>query len=314
VEKTTHIAIGIITCRRPKSLVRLLQSLGRQDLSGCDDVRIRILVVDNDPAHVPKVLLADLALLVPFPVELLEEERQGIPIARQAVVNHLREGDEALVFIDDDEAADEEWIKNLVQTWRSTGADIVTGPQQAVLPDEAPSWGQKSGAFNTWKTYRTGTEVEKAYTNNVLIRREVFEQVQPAFDEDFRFTGSSDIHFFRQARAKGFRIVWCQEALVHEFVPASRMTFKWIMQRGFRSGSGDTISRLKLRRGVLPILQVLVLAAGRLGAGLGSVSLGSLVSGWPQLIKGARRLASSVGTLAGLWNINHDEYLAVHGE
>ena len=314
VEEPIQIAIGIITYRRPKSLTRLFQSLGAEDLADCNGFQFRVLVVDNDPAFPPKISLENLEGHVPFPVHLIEEERRGIPFARQAVVDHLEDSDAALVFIDDDEIADEEWLGNLVQVWRDTGAEIVTGPVHAVLPEDAPAWGHKSRTFDSWKTYRTGTEVGKAYTNNVLVDRKVLQKVQPAFDTDFRYTGSSDIHFFRRARSMGFRIVWCQEALVHEFVPASRLTLKWILRRGFRNGSGDTISRLKNRRSVGTVLQVLVLAAARFGAGIGSITLGSLVSGWPQLIKGIRRVASSVGTLFGLWKVNHNEYLVVHGE
>jgi succinoglycan biosynthesis protein ExoM len=43
--------------------------------------------------------------------------------------------------------------------------------------------------------------------------------------------------FFRRAIEKGFTFVWCDEAEVFEFVPASRCTRRYLLRRAILRGS-----------------------------------------------------------------------------
>jgi succinoglycan biosynthesis protein ExoM len=73
--------------------------------------------------------------------------------------------------------------------------------------------------------------------NNVLIGNHVFKRV-PSFDDAFALSGAEDTNFFLRVRKAGHKIVWSQEAVVHEMVPAKRGTVSWILRREYQTGNG----------------------------------------------------------------------------
>jgi hypothetical protein len=111
----------------------------------------------------------------------------------------------------------------------------------------------------------------------------------------------------------GFRIVWCEEACIAEEVPVGRTTLRWLVRRAFRSGSGDTISRLLIRPGAVSYVLVLAYASARVISAIGFALAGLLLGRKTHLLKAVRRFFSGVGSLAGIVGINHDEYRERHG-
>jgi len=190
---------------------------------------------------------------------------------------------------------------------------VVTGPVKGILPAGAPAWNHHSDVHDSTGKHRTGEELDKAYTNNTLVVQKVYRTVTPGFDPAFRFTGSSDLHFFLRVHQAGFRIVWCEEAVITEEVPLSRTTLAWLRRRAFRSGSGDTISRLLIGSPPASYLRVVVYALARLASSVVFGLAGLVLARKPWLLKALRRFYSGIGSLAGIVGINHDEYRAVHG-
>lgn len=297
------VALAVITYRRPQLLAGLLESLQAQQLTHPDAWSVRVVVVDNDPdAGAREVVSASTG---PWPIHYETESEPGIPLAREASVR-LCADDDAVVFVDDDEIAPPGWLDRLLTTWQRTGADVVTGPVEGILPPDAPAWARHSDVYTSVGRHATGDELDKAYTNNTLVSREVLDTVTPAFDPAFRFTGSSDLHFFLRVHAAGFRIVWDDEAIVQEVVPPERVTLAWLARRAFRSGAGDSISRRLITPGWRGATASVVLGGGRMVNGLGLLVLG--VASPPRRIKGLRRIVSGVGSLAGVVGVNHEEY------
>ena len=305
----TRVAIAVITFRRPALLKALLDSLLAQEIPAGYDVRI--LVVDNDDEGSAAEVIALAAKESPFPVEAATEPEPGIPFAREKSVQ-LAWDDDALIFVDDDEVAPPGWLAELLRAWRSTGADVVTGPVRGILPSGAPAWNQHSDVHDSTGRHETGELLNKAYTNNTLVAQHVYHSVTPSFHPAFRYTGSSDLHFFLRVHRAGFRIVWCEQAQIHEHVPASRTTLRWLVRRAFRSGSGDTISRLLIRPGVRGYLLVLAYSLARIVSALGFGLGGLVLFRKAYLLKAVRRFFSGIGSLAGIVGINHDEYRERH--
>lgn len=312
------VAIAVITFRRPELLRALLASLQQQELRDDQDYAVRIVVVDNDAAG----SAADPSIGCPaaeiiaastgrYPIESAVEPEPGIPFAREKSVQ-LAWDDDALIFVDDDEVAPPGWLATLLDAWRRTGADVVAGPVQGILPDDAPGWNRYSDVHDSTGKHATGDELTKAYTNNTLVAQRVYHAVTPAFHPAFRYTGSSDLHFFLRVHRAGFRIVWCEEARIQEDVPASRTTLRWLVRRAFRSGSGDTISRLLIKPGTASYLQVLAYGLARMASGVAYGLAGLVLGRRTHQLKGLRRFFSGVGSLAGIVGINHDEYRERH--
>src|SRR5690606_31942716 len=81
-------------------------------------------------------------------VQYRVEERQGIPFARNAVLEAFQEFGDVLAFVDDDEEVTSSWLSRLLTTWSSTGADVVAGPVLPLFEEEPPSWVVRGGLFN----------------------------------------------------------------------------------------------------------------------------------------------------------------------
>jgi glycosyltransferase involved in cell wall biosynthesis len=306
------VAIAVITFRRPTLLHALLTSLQAQELPADSDYSIRIVVVDNDAEGSAARVIKEFSENTPYPIESVIEPEPGIPFAREKSVQMCWD-DDALIFVDDDETAPPGWLATMLQAWETTGADVVTGPIKGQIPEGAPAWNHYSDVHDSTGQHTTGKEMGKAYTNNTLVSQRVYHQITPAFHPAFRYTGSSDLHFFLRVHQAGFRIVWCEEACINEDVPESRTTLKWLIRRAFRSGSGDTISRLLIRRGLLSYLQVLAYASARVVSAIGFAVAGLLLGRRAYLLKAVRRFFSGIGSLAGIVGINHDEYRERHG-
>ena len=85
----------------------------------------------------------------------------------------------------------------------------------------------KSGSLVNWRNTRTG---------NALVKKSIFENGNCVFDPTYGH-GGSDVKFFQRVAEKGHKIVWCDEAIVHEFVPPERHTLKYFVKRAFLQGS-----------------------------------------------------------------------------
>lgn len=300
------IAVGVITCGRPKQLRRLLVSLAHQKL--CSDLaaRLRVIVVDNGRGGESRQVVEGVRCETDLPIQFVAEPEPGIPFARNACVRAAM-GDDVLVFIDDDEWAPEGWLDSLVRTWKETGADIVTGPVRAVLPEGAPAWARQSGIFDKPRGCKTGEPVNTAFTYNALVSARVLRTLGPSFHPVFRHTGSSDYHYFRKAALAGFTTVWCEEAVVYEEVPAERLRLAWVLRRGYRIGAGGAAALRMLEPSGIVLLRIAARAGGHGGAGVLHLAR-ALRQPRREGVRALWRLAIMAGFVLGPFGLRYEEY------
>ena len=297
------VALAVITFRRPAQLARLLASLQQQEPVGAVAWDARIIVVDNDPAGSAREVTT--RCRGRWPVEYATESAPGIPAARRASLALSADAD-AVVFVDDDEVAPHGWLNRLVATAIATGAGVVTGPVHGLLPPAAPGWARRSDMFDSRGRHRSGARLTTAYTNNTLVRSQVIADVTPEFAEAFRFTGSSDLHFFRQLARAGVTILWDDDAVIQEHVPMERVAPGWFLRRAFRSGAGDSVSRALLDPWWRAAPMSAAIGLARMANGVALLCAGIVSPA--RAVTGARRLVSGIGTLAGIAGVNHAEY------
>lgn len=230
--------ISIATYKRPELLKDLLESI-EPEVLGQD---ARICVVDNDAEASARAVCEEFPLDVTYVVE----PRPGIAAARNRGLDLVADNDRFLIFVDDDERVQPGWLQELRQAQLRYEADVVSGPVVSVLPTDAPRWIARGG-FIQRARFRTGDPSLSPATNNTLVRLDYLRSVGfPRFDESFSLTGGSDTAFFRVLREAGARMVWCDEAVVHEDVPPERANLRWIWRRGIREG--NVSGRMLLRR------------------------------------------------------------------
>lgn len=303
------IIVGVITCRRPDGLKRLLDALFALDPG---DISLTILVVDNACDAATAAVVARFQTPgSPFALVYLEEPEPGIVAARNRCIDFLLSTNAAaLAFIDDDEwPLHSDWLQSLTQVMQTSEAPIVAGDVLSVAEPGTPSWALEVlyGASNR----QSGDPVNMFYTGNVLIAREVLKQLRPAFDARFALTGASDYHFALRCARAGFNVVFADAPVVEAF-PKDRATVRWFLRRGLRSGIGFSRSHLFEEASWLAVLRCLAMTAVRITLGVFVTLSGLLKRNKGMTVKGLFRLASAWGTLAGLVGARHEEYRSRH--
>jgi succinoglycan biosynthesis protein ExoM len=285
--------IGVATYRRPELLAELLRSIG----ASVGQARPRIVVVDNDPAG----SAAGVPPVAGYPHEYHHESTPGIAAARNRVLSLLEHGEDAVIFVDDDEVVDPSWYATLVDASRD--ADVVSGPVVARYGADLPRWIVR-GRFFDRDRQASGSATRHPATNNVLVRVEALHGLQGRwFDESFSTTGGSDTELFDRMRRHGSRLVWCDDALVYEDVPSSRASGPWLWRRNVRLG--NVTSRIRFAGTPRP-LQVLI-GAGRMVAGV-ALSLVDLVRRGHLTREHATHVPKGWGMVTAALGVHVEEY------
>ncbi len=242
-----EIVITLPTYKRPAHLMETLDSLLRQRTSR----PYAIIVMDND-AELREGSNAVRARFHGGAVNgllIIANERGNCSAYNAGWDTAMRSFPnlKAVAVIDDDEIADPHWLDTLCSAAEQLGADIVGGPQipafeggnnhpMAAHPVFAPPYAQ------------TGLVPALYSSGNLLVSRNVLDAFRfPWLDTRFNFLGGGDSDFLSRARAKGFRLAWCNEAIIRETIPARRLEWDWVRARAIRNGVISTLVEKRRR-------------------------------------------------------------------
>lgn len=303
-----RIAIAVLTYQRPDDITAILPMLLEQARSLPRPDSAYVLVVDNDPTGsarsiVDAVDAPDLRYVI--------EPRPGISAARDRALDEAFDAD-LLVFIDDDERPTPAWLETLLSALRDHSAAAVAATVVSHLDGTTDQWIEAGGYFE--RRHRigmvTGTPIDTAATNNLLLDMHVVRRLGLRFDPAFGLSGGHDSLFTRELTLSGERMVWCAEAVVTESVPAGRLSRRWVLVRSVSSGNSEVRVELRLADGVrariLVRLRNLVLGLARVVLGgvralagrlLGA--LGARRAGLRHHARGMRTAARGLGIAAG---------------
>ena len=246
-EKPQRVAICIASYRRPVRLHALLGALEAQRFDGLEEgLEIVVVVADNDSEHSARPVCEDARRWLSFPLRYVAEPRRGISFARNATLRLAGDAD-WIAFIDDDEIPEPDWLATLFRVQRETGADLVTGPVLGRFEDPPARW-ILEGRFFSAPRRPTGTPMARAYTGNTLLRARALDAEFVHFDERLRI--GEDQELSTRLAARGFRIVWADEAIAWESVPRERACPHYVVRRAVAVGAATTQIE-RLRRGAL---------------------------------------------------------------
>lgn len=232
VPPSDHISVCICTYRRNELLERLLRNLALQRTEGL--FSHSIVVVDNDAGGHARETVAGIQAELPLDITYSIESERTIPAARNHALRLARGN--YIGIIDDDEFPPPHWLLRLYEGLQTFAVDGVLGPVHPFFSGKTPAWLMKSGICES-VVHRTGTLLHwsQTFTNNVLVKKDVFDKHELAFDLRFR-TGGSDQELFRQAMARGCQFVAIAEAPVFEVIPPVRWTRRYWIKRALVNG------------------------------------------------------------------------------
>ncbi|MBE1874781.1 glycosyltransferase family 2 protein [Myceligenerans pegani] len=299
-----HATVAVLTYRRPERLATALEAL----LPHVSAAGAGLLVVDNDVTDSARPVV-ERVTAGRTPVRYVHEPTPGIAAARNRALDEVAaSGSDLIVFVDDDETPAEGWLATLLAAHERYGGTGVAGPAVPSLPGR-DRW-IESGGFFTRPRYPSGTRIDVAASNNLLLDVRWLAERGLRFDEAFGLTGGSDTMLTLRITTRGGALYWCDEAVVEDPIPAKRFTRRWVVRRAYRVGNctiraevqiaetapGRLAARMRgLGAGVIRVTGGLARAAAGTIAGHGSA-------------RGIRTTARGAGMIAGAVGLVYTEY------
>jgi GT2 family glycosyltransferase len=223
-----HITVVICTRERPGALARCLDSLLIQQYPD-----FRILVVDNAPVTDATAEVVRAAARR-GPVDYLVEPKAGLSFARNAAVQAVP--GKILAWIDDDEAADPQWLAEVARALdEHPDADVISGViVPAELETRAQLWFEQFGGHSKGRGFKPdvfspdtahiqsplyplppfGTGANMTFRPGVIERIGMFDT---ALGAGTPAMGSEDTLAFTQVLITGGKIVYQPTAVTHHY-------------------------------------------------------------------------------------------------
>jgi succinoglycan biosynthesis protein ExoM len=300
------VSICIATYRRPEPLRALLG-----DIAALSRTPFEVVVIDNDAAGSARSVVDECKRLgFPCPLHYDIQPQQNISLTRNRSVELAR--GRWLAFLDDDERVPAAWLQQLMTAVHAYGADGALGPVVPQVPESAPAWIRR-GRFYDWLRMPTGDTVprNRLRFGNVVLRADLLPAMP--FDPAYGLTGGEDGDLLARLVNNGARIVWCDEAIVHEPVVASRLSLRWLLRRSLRGGQDFARHTLAGRYGPMGTVKRMRFVARAVAQGIGAAALAflSLPRGKHAAAYWLLKAAANAGKLTVLYGWHYREYAQV---
>ena len=241
--KIEFILISCCTCNRPKMFRKSLESTMKLVLPS--NVRIELLIIDNDKWASGQKVVEELQQSFPFKINYFVEEQRGISNARNKLLKEaINLGATHVALFDDDEILDENWLISHHNYYnQNPEALIISGPTYNMFENSVPDYIEKNNIFKSYTTKKTGLVRNICASGNVFFPMTIVSEAGLYFSEDFIFMGGEDGDFFSKASKTGFTIVWNNEAINRELIGNERANIKWILDRNYYNGYSSAYLR-----------------------------------------------------------------------
>ncbi|MFD9682934.1 glycosyltransferase family 2 protein [Rhodococcus sp. NPDC059969] len=214
------VMVAILTYRRESALAHCIDSVRASIVAA--GVAAEIVVGDNDPDSTTPTYVVD-------GIERLHLGFGGVSAARRALVDLANARERRyIVFVDDDEYVEVDWLSNLLTCAAVFDAGAVAGP---VIPVGLPT---SELPLHARVRHTTGTPVASAGAGNLLLDLKALNGLN--FSDDWDLPGGEDTEFTLRMCAGGVRLLWCDEAIAYEPVDADRRRDSWLFARYVNNG------------------------------------------------------------------------------
>jgi glycosyltransferase involved in cell wall biosynthesis len=180
-----------------------------------------------------------------IPVRIVVESKLGIANARNRAM--LVAAGEYVLFIDDDETPDENWLVEYERAIQADHPDALGGKIDILFEGaERPSWLQDElrgfiGALSYGTETRYLTEPSTpTFTGNSGFRKTAVMQIG-GFDSSLGRrghvnSGGEDTDLYRRLIAAGMRVRWVEEAVIYHRIEAPKLHKSYFLDLHYRQG------------------------------------------------------------------------------
>jgi len=228
-------SICIATYKRKQLLRNLLKSIYAQNLP--QNITLQIVVVDNDIEKSAEEIIQEFRSDDKIRLEYHSQPKKNISLTRNVSVKNAQ--GEYLLFIDDDETADVNWINEHLKAIKTFEADGVFGRVVPEFPENTPNW-IKAGDFFNKKSPPTGELATSVATSNCIVKANLLKNEPGPFSPEYGLTGGEDTHLFYKLRKGGAKLISSREAIVREIIPPDRTRVKWLIKKSYQTGNAST--------------------------------------------------------------------------
>jgi len=231
-EKQNICSVCVATFKRPELLKKLIQSLFEQ--KNIDDILLEINIVDNDVEKSAEIIVSEFSNTSSKAISYYSQPIQNISLTRNMALD--KSSGQYIAVIDDDETADNYWIRNLIDAIRKFNADAVFG---YVVPDfdsEIAPWKKQREIFFE-QLGETGNSPTSYPTTNCMIKADKVNKYNIRFDPKYGLSGGEDQIFFRSLSKYEVKFVVCMEAITYEKISMHRAKLKSILKRAIHQGN-----------------------------------------------------------------------------
>lgn len=278
------VSVIIPTRNRATTLAGALTSLAAQDFP---QRAHEVLLVDNGSTDETQALLEAFTISHPHcPLRGIVEPEPGLLAGRHRGAREARAP--LLAFTDDDVVVEPTWLRAIVDAFADPAVHLVGGPSLPRYEVPPPPWLEwlwsRNGARATCgdlSLLDLGGEAREidptwVWGLNFAIRKETLIALG-GFHPDCmpkhlqRYQGDGETGLALKAKAGGHKAFYATGALLHHWIPASRLTIAAFEERYFYQGVSNSYAEIR--------------AAGGLPSG----------PGWKVAARGLRRLTGSLG-------------------
>ena len=306
------VVVIIPTFRRPHWLARLLRALEALETSAS----VSVLVADNDAArHEGADVCAALAAEgYRWPLRAIVVAERGLSQVRNALFAEVLKSpgdDQFIAMLDDDEWPVGDCLESYLKVQRETGADVVQGPVICQFESRPSAIVEFANTVFPPRLGSGAIDLVEA-GGNVLLRRSCLSRLAaPWFDAKLDLAGGEDKDFFLRLRHVGVRFAWAADAIAYTSIPASRMSRRWALLRGFRSGNTDMRMKLKYEPGAGTVAMESAKIVGALV--LTPLWFLAFAGRAKQRARAAYVLARTLGKIGASFGAEYLEYRKTHG-
>lgn len=301
-----YVIIACCTYKRPEMLAETIESL--LEINFPENIKTEILIVDNDKEQSAKntVLKYQNSFIK---INYAVEENSGLANVRNKALNEaIRLGASHILFIDDDETADKDWLVNHIEFYNShDDISVSSGPTYKKFDKKYPKYITENNFFKKRTTKKLGQYRKTCASGNVFFSLDIVKDNNLYFSKDFNYLGGEDMNFFRRVSEKGYKIGWNDTAVNYEWIDETRANIKWLLNRAYFNGYASSV--VKFQNSTNFVKRILYIATRFFTAIFNLfITIFSILGGFTMFLNTLCLALKNVGKLVGAVNMKPVKY------